>query len=201
MNNSITTLKKIVELFEIYTENKNDSGIEDFVLWLNKYLFTENITNSNNQHSPDIHLTFLVSLLNKHYKNYTRRIFVESEISNAESYSFLYHLYLTDSLRKMELINMHQLEAPTGIEILKRLLSKKMISEFDDPNDKRAKRISITKKGNEEIEKLHPEMEKIYKLMGGNLNLNEKIRLVSDLSELNNFHNMKNKNVRKHNTQ
>ena len=193
MNNIITTLKKVVELYEIYIENKNDSGIEDFVLWLNKQLFTENITNSNKQHSPDIHLTFLLSLLNKHYKNYTRRVFVDSEISNAESYSFLYHLYLTDSLRKMELINMHQIEAPTGIEILKRLLSKNMISEFDDSNDKRAKRISITKKGKEEIKKLHPKMEKIYKLMGGDLNLNEKIRLVSVLSELNDFHDTKKK--------
>jgi len=91
----------------------------------------------------------------------------------------------------MELINMHQLEAPTGIEILKRLLSKKMISEFDDPNDKRAKRISITKKGNEEIEKLLPEMEKVYNFMGGDLNLNEKIKLISYLSGLNNFHNTK----------
>ena len=193
MNNIITTLKKVVELYEIYTEDKNDSGIEDFVLWLNKQLFTENNTNLINQHSPDIHLTFLLSLLNKHYKNYTRRIFVDSEISNAESYSFLYHLYLTDSLRKMELINMHQIEAPTGIEILKRLLSKKMISEFDDSDDKRAKRVKITKKGKAEIKKLHPKMEKVYRLMGGDLDLNEKIRLISDLSDLNNFHNTKKK--------
>jgi MarR family transcriptional regulator, lower aerobic nicotinate degradation pathway regulator len=197
MNNAITTLKKVVELFEIYTEKNNDSGIEDFVLWLNKHLFNENITNSDNTHSPDIHLTFLVSLLNKHYKNYTKKILAKSEISNAESYSFLYHLYLSDSFRKMELINMHQLEAPTGIEILKRLIAAKMISEFDDSNDKRAKRIKITKKGIIEIEKLNPEMEKVYKLMGGNLNLNEKIRLISELSELNNFH-LDNK-VRKHN--
>ena len=196
MNNMITTLKKVVELYEIYTDNNNNnnnSGIEDFVLWLNKRIFTENNSNSNNQHSPDIHLTFLLSLLNKHYKNYTRRIFVDSEISNAESYSFLYHLYLTDSLRKMELINMHQIEAPTGIEILKRLLSKKMISESEDSNDKRAKRISITEKGKSEIEKLHPKMEEVYKLMGGDLDLNEKIRLISDLSDLNNFHNTKKK--------
>ena len=191
MNNIITTLKKVVELFEIYTENSNEQGVEDFVLWLNKHLFNKSNTNSDNPHSLDINLTFLISLLNKHYKNYTKKIFVDSEISNAESYSFLYHLYLTESLRKMELINMHQIEAPTGIEILKRLLSKKMIFEFDDSNDKRAKRVSITKKGNEEIEKLHPQMEKVYKLMGGNFDLNEKIRLVSDLSDLNNFHNTK----------
>ena len=191
MNNIITTLKKVVELFEIYTENSNEQGVEDFVLWLNKHLFNKSNTNSDNPHSLDINLTFLISLLNKHYKNYTKKIFVDSEISNAESYSFLYHLYLTESLRKMELINMHQIEAPTGIEILKRLLTKKMIFEFDDSNDKRAKRVSITKKGNEEIEKLHPQMEKVYKLMGGNFDLNEKIRLVSDLSDLNNFHNTK----------
>jgi len=193
MSNAIATLKDLVGLFESYTEqiNESETGIEDFVLWLNKQLFNENITNSDNQHSPNVHLSFLISLLYKHYKHYTKKVLAESEISNAESYSFLYHLHLTNSLRKMELINMHQLEAPTGIEIIKRLLSKKMISEFDDPNDKRAKRISITKKGNEEIEKLLPEMEKVYNFMGGDLNLNEKVKLISYLSELNNFHNTK----------
>lgn len=193
MINIVTTLKEIVGLYETYTEeiSSSEKGIEDFVLWLNKKLFTENSQKSDNQHSPDIHLTFLISLLGKHYKNYTRKILSGSEISNVDSYSFLYHLYLTESFRKMELINMHQLGAPTGIEIIKRLLARKMILEYDDPMDKRAKRIRITKKGINEIKRLNPEMDKIYKMMGGNLNLNSKIRLISELSELNEFHNSK----------
>ena len=60
---------------------------------------------------------------------------------------------------------MHQLAAPSGIEILKRLFLKKMITEFDDEEDKRAKRVKITKKGKSEIERLIPEMNKIYQRM------------------------------------
>jgi len=80
MNNAITTLRKVVELFESYTEhiNESETGIEDFVLWLNKHLFNENITNSDNPHSPEVLLTFLISLLNKHYKNYTKKFLVNS---------------------------------------------------------------------------------------------------------------------------
>jgi len=189
----IGTIKQIIELFEIYTQDmsKEAVNIENFVLWLNNRLFNISDSDMENKHNPDIHLTLLISLLNKHYKSYTRSIFTGTPISNAESYSFLYHLYLSESFRKMELIKIHQLEAPTGIEIIKRLLANKLISEFEDINDKRAKRIKITKTGKELIDRLQPKMDKVYQEMGGNLDINEKIKLIYGLSSLNDYHNSK----------
>jgi len=193
MKNSISTIKHIIELYETFTneQHENETSLNEFVLWLNKYLFDQKKKEFDTNHSPDIEITFLITLLNKTYKNLTKKVLSNSEISNADSYSLLYHLYMTDSIRKMELISLIQLEAPTGIEIIKRLLSKKMIQEFADSNDKRAKRIQITKKGSEEIEKLIPEMDQIYSIMAGHLDEHSKIELVSHLSTINKYHHSK----------
>ena len=76
----------------------------------------------------------------------------------------------------MEIIDLHNLEAPSGIEIIKRLLRNKLIEEFVDEEDRRAKRIQITKKGAEELESIEPQITKIFTKFTENLELDEKYK-------------------------
>ena len=80
------------------------------------------------------------------------------------------------------------LEAPSGIEIIKRLLKKGLIEEFDDKDDKRAKRVKITKKGLKEIDKLKFKMQEVYSNMSANMDLNEKLHIISFLRRFSDFH-------------
>ena len=85
---------------------------------------------------------------------------------------------------------MHLLEPPSGIEVLKRLLKKSLIEEFNDPDDKRARRIRITQKGKTELHKVLPKMEKVFHSMTAEMSLNEKLHVVSFLKSMNEFHTM-----------
>jgi len=76
----------------------------------------------------------------------------------------------------MEIIDLHNLEAPSGIEIIKRWLRNKLIEEFADEEDRRAKRIQITKKGAEELESIEPQITKIFTKFTENLELDEKYK-------------------------
>ena len=84
----------------------------------------------------------------------------------------------------MELIELHNLEAPTGIEIIKRLLAKGLIEEFNDSEDRRAKRVKITKVGQEELSRLKPLIEERFATFGSSLALNEKLSLVATMNKL-----------------
>jgi DNA-binding MarR family transcriptional regulator len=84
----------------------------------------------------------------------------------------------------MELVELHNLEAPTGIEIIKRLLKHKFIEEFPDPDDKRAKRIMITKNGKKELQTLKPKIDMIFNKFTDGLTLNEKIQISGILDKL-----------------
>jgi DNA-binding MarR family transcriptional regulator len=124
----------------------------------------------------------------RYYKTYAKRVLGESELTSPDGFSFLYHLSHTDSFRKMELIKMHHLEPPSGIEVLKRLLNKGLIEEFDDADDKRAKRISITGKGKKELQSIMPKMKEVFHLMTAELSLNEKLHAIGFLKQMNDFH-------------
>ena len=192
MNKSLNIVKEFISFLEKYSQEKgNDpSDFKEFILWVNEYIFDNNQSEKLGHGSNDlnIELTFLLITQSKYYKAYVKKALLNSEINTADSYSFLYHLSLVDSFRKMELINIHMLEAPSGIEIIKRLLKKGLIEEFDDKDDKRAKRVKITKKGLKEIDKLKFKMQEVYSNMSANMDLNEKLHIISFLRRFSDFH-------------
>ena len=192
MKSSLEIVKEIVHWLEEY-QNENhtdDYSLESFIIWLNSQLFSEGKFEKS-KHSPeslDMELSFLLVMQNRFYKTYAKKVLGESELTSPDGFSFLYHLMHTDSFRKMELIKMHQLEPPSGIEVLKRLLNKEFIEEFDDADDKRAKRIKITAKGKKELDVVMPKMSEVFNLMTAELSLNEKLHLMAFLKRMNDFH-------------
>ena len=160
MNTSFKVIGELIQWFETFLEENPDGGadINAFIIWLNSKLFADEHAkqSEHDQDILDMELSFLLALQNRHYKSYAKDALIESELSSPEGFSFLYHLSLVESYRKMELIKMHRLEPPSGIEVLKRLLSRNFIEEFDDPEDGRAKRICITESGKRKIQKSCP---------------------------------------------
>jgi MarR family transcriptional regulator, lower aerobic nicotinate degradation pathway regulator len=192
MKASLKPLKELIQWFETYTEENPDGEHElnSFIIWLNSKLFADenDQLSLHDQDMLDMELTFLLALQNRHYKAYAKDALVESELSSPEGFSFLYHLSLVDSYRKMELIEMHKLEPPSGIEVLKRLLKKNFIEEFDDPDDRRARRIRITESGKQRLQIILPKMKKVFSSMTAEMSLNEKLHVVSFLQKMNDYH-------------
>lgn len=157
--------------------------MEDFVVWLSGKYFEANESDVHRE-QLDLMLAFQISLLNKSIKKQTKEVISESSLSSLDGYSFLLHLDQAESFRKMELIEMHNLEAPTGIEIIKRLLSKGLIQEFNDSEDKRAKRVQLTDAGKTELERLKPLVNAQFKNFAQALPLADKLNLVAHLNKL-----------------
>ena len=192
MNNSINIVAELIEhlrRFEI-EKGQEPQDLKEFAIWLSQLMFeSHNSLESNQDESNiDMELTFFLIMQSKHYKTYCKEALVNTEINSPDEYSFLYHLSLVDSFRKMELIHIHLLEAPSGIEVIKRLLKKEFIEEFDDKDDKRAKRVRITNKGRKETDKITPQMKSVYSKMTAEMSLKEKLYAVSMLKELNDYH-------------
>jgi DNA-binding MarR family transcriptional regulator len=192
MNNYLNIVAELIDHLKRYESEKGrePKDVKEFTIWLNQFVFEQNhsFETSQEENNFDMELTFLLIMQSKHYKMYCKEALVNTEINSPDEYSFLYHLSLVDSFRKMELIHIHLLEAPSGIEIIKRLLKKDFIQEFDDKEDRRAKRIRLTEKGRQETEKLTPQMEEVYSKMAAEMSLKEKLYIVSLLRKLNDYH-------------
>jgi DNA-binding MarR family transcriptional regulator len=175
-------VKELIKYSEEFHQTNASNSIEDFTIWLNNKLFS-------NEHSMDsahgeLLIAFKLMHLNKTLKKKTKNVLAESNISSIDEYSFLLHLNFQESFRKMEIIELHNLEAPTGIEIIKRLIKNKLIEEFPDEEDKRAKRVKITKKGLSELSGIKPKIDLIFSKFTQPLNLNEKIQMSGILDKL-----------------
>jgi DNA-binding MarR family transcriptional regulator len=192
MEQSINITKELLDYLNAYSKEKSrePKDLKEFIVWLSSLFFETHHSSKMNKNESDLdmELTFLLIMQSRHYKTYSKKVLQNSEMKTPDDYSFLYHLSLVDSFRKMELINIHLLEAPSGIEVLKRLLKKKLIEEFDDPDDKRAKRIRLTKKGSSELKKIVPQMQEVYKHMTAGMNMKEKVHVISFLNKINDFH-------------
>ena len=131
MKTSLHILQNLISWLSKFLEEQTHSkkDINDFILWLNPKLFKKKTSNTKQKDNDflDMELTHLIISQSKHYKAYSKKALINSKISTHDGFSFLYHLSVTDSYRKMELINMHLLEAPSGIEVLKRLLKQELI--------------------------------------------------------------------------
>ena len=76
-----------------------------------------------------------------------------------EEFTYLYRLKDEPSLTKMQLMKETVTKKQTGIQIIKRLLDDGLIQETVDENDKRAKRLTLTKK--KEKKPFHQSVEKV----------------------------------------
>ena len=183
INMKAELLHSLIDLTEEFNKTNASGTMEEFVVWLSgKYFQSE--ASDGHQEQLDLMLAFQISLLNKSIKKQTKEVISESSLSSLDDYSFLLHLEQVDSFRKMELIEMHNLEAPTGIEVIKRLLNKGLIAEFNDLEDKRAKRVRMTEAGKTELERLKPLVDGQFKNFAQALTLNDKLSLVSTMNKL-----------------
>lgn len=176
-------LKQMIPYMEEYQRIKPSENMEDFVIWLNNKLFAAKDNEVHFAHK-ELFIAFKLMHINKELKKQTKLVLSKSNTSSIDEYSFLLHLYYQESFRKMEIVELHNLEAPTGIEIIKRLLKNKLIEEFPDKEDKRAKRIKITENGKIEFETIKPKIDEIFNEFTEPLNLNEKIQISGLLDKL-----------------
>ena len=173
----------LIDQLDEFSKTNASGGIEDFVVWISGKYFKSDAADGHKEHL-DLMLAFQISMLNKEIKKQTKSAISDSSFSSLDGYSFLLHLEQGNSFRKMELIEMHNLEAPSGIEVIKRLLSKGLIEEFDDQEDKRAKRVRLTKKGLKELTELKPQIDDVFSKFSKSLTLEEKLGLVSSMNKL-----------------
>jgi DNA-binding MarR family transcriptional regulator len=177
-----TLLKEIISYVEEYQSEHPSKKMEDFIIWLNNKIFTS----KRKSHMPhdELLIAFKLMHLNKSLKKKTKSVLSKSNVSSIDEYSFLLHLDYQESFRKMEIVELHNLEAPTGIEIIKRLIRNKFVEEFPDEEDRRAKRIKITKSGTRELSEIKPKIDLIFSKFTEPLTLNEKVHISGILDKL-----------------
>lgn len=187
-------IKNVIDELEEFSNESRSNSLEDFRHWLNskayekenpKHLFAKYDIDVNDLENE---ICKQILLLNRFAKQMIRKGLSNYPQLANEEFTYLYRLMDYDSLTKMQLVEKNGHEKQTGIEIIKRLLKNGLIDEYDDSNDKRTKRVKVTKAGKEMFEKSSQDVTAIARILSADLTSNEKNVLLRSLKKLNEFH-------------
>lgn len=197
----INDLVKLVEEFEHHQADKNGLSLENFGGFMNARLMSQNtaaerdirfgkeeLEQQKNAYQIDNNITRLFIYMSRYAKSYIKKALLNSPLTSSEDFTSLAILFTHTSLSKTELFQLNLVEKTSGTEIINRLLSHELVSQWDDSADKRSKRIAITQKGKELLYGVFADMNQLSQIITGKLTLAEKITLQYLLQKLEDFH-------------
>ena len=196
----IKQLLNLVEKFEHQTASK-EMELANFAGFLNAQLQDAPTSGTNDvrfgdkeedaqalAHQLDNSIGRLFVYMSRYAKSYIKKALADSALQTPEDFTCLAILLTNNSLSKTELIHRNLQEKTSGAEVIKRLLTANLITQWDDIADKRGKRLSITEEGKTLLYHIFNDMNHVGKIVAGNLSLAEKYTLHYLLQKLENFH-------------
>ncbi len=126
--------------------------------------------------------------MSRYAKFYIKKALDGTALRSTEDFTCLAILLMNEDLSRTELISRNLQEKPSGTEVLSRLLSAQLIRQWDDPKDKRTKRIAITDEGKDLLYVVFRDMDQVSKMVSGTLSTAEKLTLRYLLQKLEHFH-------------
>lgn len=203
MERKYELLQEMVVLLEEYEQStrEREPSVMGFSVWLNQKMgyFSPAMTHASFQAQGQAsyadpateqatQLTMLITYLYRYAKHYTKKALEQTPLSTLDEFGFLVTLLDRDSLTKSELIHLHLLEITSGIEIIKRLTRQGFLDTFPDPDDRRSRRVRLTENGRSVIFQTMQKMQKVTRLVAGDLSDEEQQLLLPILNRLNDFH-------------
>lgn len=193
MNSPYQFLESLLPYIEAYEKEvgRSDMDISSFTLWLNKQVVLGHGRKEvpmEHQQSIETYISAMIIRMSKYAKHYGKMVLKDSALKSLDDFVILVGLMEKESRKKAEILSSSLLEFPTGIGIINRLLKQGMLQEFDDPNDRRSKRIGLTEKGRQELYGLFHDMRQMSDIINGDLENDEKLELLTMLTHLDRFH-------------
>ncbi len=197
-------LVKYLDLFEQENKHLKEYNLGDVINYIQAKEFTKEDAKrkqiSFNAGQEEIHfdlkesqsnsLSRLLSLNYRYAKDYIKKALSDSQLQTVEEFSYLVVLMIHKELSKTELILENAMAKTSGTEVIKRLLKKELIVQFDDKKDRRSQLVTITSKGLKEMKRVFPRMQMASDIISGNLSPSEQQMLNFLLDKLEHYHNI-----------
>ena len=185
----IKQLLEHLEDFEKLPQGEGGVRLENFVDYLSYSINkTETAVEISDEELLNVSLSQVISHLYRFAKSYTKIALEDSPLTTVDDFVYLGKVMELGHCTKTELIEVNAHEKTSGMEVIKRLLKDEFLTQEDDPNDGRSKRLSITPAGREEFFAALEAMKKSANLIGGPLSTVEKLHLMHLLQKLHEFH-------------
>jgi len=166
MNNTA----KLVTAWVAFEETHPQASVEDFCRHYvasnrRKEENADNLFDGELPPRPDIVITKLLDRISRMHMVYIQLAMQGMQIDHFEEFSLLSAIANLKTPRKTEVIYHTINELSTGLNLLAGMNKKGYITEHDDPDDKRSKRLKLTAKGRKILEGCYERFSKIPEII------------------------------------
>ncbi|MBN2213699.1 MAG: MarR family transcriptional regulator [Bacteroidales bacterium] len=206
MQSRYEILKQLIDLWEEYEQDGQQSDLLGFAEWMifkikEEPALNKKITGKKPVIEQTEHYTYLknlddqtqfieyISRIARYQEFYTRKFFSDIPINNRLEYLFLHTVNLMEKAKKTDLINIHLVEYTTGMDIIRRLINNDLLEETEHKTDKRAKLLTLTKKGEKILQLANKKMTDERNMFLTCINANKWKKALPVLEEISDFHN------------
>ena len=116
----------------------------------------------------------LIGRIHKLNMSYANSALEGTGVNQVEEFGLLLTVQQEGNPRKTDIIYANLFELSSGTDMLNRLKKRGLITEYDDTDDKRSKRIELTKAGGKAIELCMLRMRKVSGMMTADLDEDDK---------------------------
>ena len=131
----------------------------------------------------------LLSRASRFIDFYIRKALEDTKVNSRLEFQFLISIKEMGEPRKTDVIYFNITEISTGVETLKRLQNRGLIQDFADKNDKRIRRLELTKTGKEVVEEALRKFNVLDKLAMAFGTENDWKNFIPSLMQFNEIHN------------
>ncbi|MGD1843153.1 MAG: MarR family winged helix-turn-helix transcriptional regulator [Thermonemataceae bacterium] len=188
-------MKDVISLLEYYEEFKKahpDQGLEVFGEWLRQRFIAEEdfLTREQdvNEAGLEVMLSYLLGGIIGYYENWVKLAYEDLPLRSMGDFGILMAVESMGNPSKKQVVLANTQEPSTCIEAIKRLVRAGILEETIDQQDRRIKRVSISKEGQAMMKTLEVKMQNLSYLLVGNLSPLEIRSLIPAFKKLFAFH-------------
>lgn len=138
-------------------------------------------------HLPNIRVAYLLWRLNKILRVYKKPIFDTEGLKSQDEFAILSHIYKVGECTKKEAVETHFIDRSTGIDMIKRLVRRGMLTDRVCPQDRRARLIQLSSDGEALLHRIYSRLVDIPEMLINMTHL-EKEAFLQQLEEMNKVH-------------
>jgi DNA-binding MarR family transcriptional regulator len=159
---------ELVNLWGAYEQQHPSGTLDDFFQHqIAVKTKVERTTESDGKLIPDINgkLVILLRRIGRFHIAYSNKALEGTELDQIEEFGILVTIHNMVNPIKSEAIYNNIIELSSGTNMLIRMKKKGLVTEYDDTEDKRVKRLKVTKKGEETLQIAKDQVLKVAYMM------------------------------------
>lgn len=202
MKNNYAILRKLIGLWEEYEEQGGEEDLQKFGEWMaaatgkkTVSVRRKTINPFNARHQEyfnrlDQKSRFLelVSRISRLQDFYYRKFLSSTPLNSRLEFLVLDSVKLLGPAKKTDLAHLHLVEFTTAMDMIKRLIGMGLIAESENPDDRRTKLLTITTKGEAELDKARHKIREEIAMMLSCVDENKWKKVMPALEEIHEFH-------------